>query len=237
MRRSSRSRAVPIPSKSVACPLEVPVVADDTDDPDDPDHEIVRTEPRDQTEAIVDAVRELESEPAGDVLVLSGEREIRDTAEALRDALSGDTFPTEILPLYARLPTADQQKVFSAKPGGPRRIVLATNVAEDLTARSLASGTSSTRARRASRGTAGAPRCSGCRSNRSRRRRPRGGPAGPVVPLRVCVSGCTRKRTSRRGLATPTRRSCAPTSARSPRTADGGAGARRYRGLPVPGPT
>lgn len=112
-------------------PLEVPVVADGTDDPDDPDHEIVRTEPRDQTEAIVDAVRELESEPAGDVLVfLSGEREIRDTAEALRDALSGDTFPTEILPLYARLPTAEQQKVFNAKPGGPRRIVLATNVAE-----------------------------------------------------------------------------------------------------------
>ncbi|MDR3661751.1 MAG: ATP-dependent RNA helicase HrpA [Mycobacterium sp.] len=112
-------------------PLEVPVAADDGDDPDDPDHEIVRTEPRDQTEAIVDAVRELEAEPAGDVLVfLSGEREIRDTAEALRDALKGDTFPTEVLPLYARLPTADQQKVFTAKPGGPRRIVLATNVAE-----------------------------------------------------------------------------------------------------------
>ncbi|MUM30975.1 ATP-dependent RNA helicase HrpA [Mycolicibacterium sp. CBMA 361] len=112
-------------------PLEVPVAVDDSDDPDDPDHEIVRAEPRDQTEAIVDAVRELEAEPAGDVLVfLSGEREIRDTAEALRDAFSGDVFPTEVLPLYARLPTADQQKVFNAKPGGPRRIVLATNVAE-----------------------------------------------------------------------------------------------------------
>ena len=58
---------------------------DDTDDPDDPDHEVVRTEMRDQTEAIVDAVDELEAEPPGDVLVfLSGEREIRDTAEALR---------------------------------------------------------------------------------------------------------------------------------------------------------
>jgi len=112
-------------------PLEVSVVSGDDDDPDDPDHEVVRTELRDPTEAIVDAVRELEAEPDGDVLVfLSGEREIRDTAEALREALRDDVFPTEILPLYARLPTADQQRVFQRKPGGPRRIVLATNVAE-----------------------------------------------------------------------------------------------------------
>jgi len=112
-------------------PLEVPVVSADGDDPDDPDHEVVRTELRDPTEAIVDAVRELEAEPDGDVLVfLSGEREIRDTAEALREALRDDVFPTDILPLYARLPTADQQRVFQRKPGGPRRIVLATNVAE-----------------------------------------------------------------------------------------------------------
>ncbi|MCX2929431.1 ATP-dependent RNA helicase HrpA [Mycobacterium sp. CVI_P3] len=106
-------------------PLEVPVVADDLDDPDDPDHEIVRTEIRDQTEAIVDAVRELEAEPPGDVLVfLSGEREIRDTAEALRDLKN-----TEVLPLYARLPTAEQQRVFAPSRAG-RRVVLATNVAE-----------------------------------------------------------------------------------------------------------
>ncbi|WP_029117175.1 ATP-dependent RNA helicase HrpA [Mycobacterium sp. URHB0044] len=106
-------------------PLEVLAPADDGDDPDDPDHEVVRTEMRDQTEAIVDAVRELESEPPGDVLVfLSGEREIRDTAEALRGAVKH----TEVLPLYARLPTADQQKVFAAHTG--RRVVLATNVAE-----------------------------------------------------------------------------------------------------------
>ncbi|MCV7419615.1 ATP-dependent RNA helicase HrpA [Mycobacterium yunnanensis] len=109
-------------------PLEVEVRSEDAeDDPDDPDHEIIRTEVRDQTEAIVDAVRELESEPPGDVLVfLSGEREIRDTAESLRDALNPTT---EVLPLYARLPTAEQQKVF--QPGrSARRIVLATNVAE-----------------------------------------------------------------------------------------------------------
>lgn len=106
-------------------PLEVPVAVDDIEDPDDPDHEIVRTEPRDQTEAIVDAVRELEAEPPGDVLVfLSGEREIRDTAEALKDLRN-----TEVLPLYARLPTAEQQRVFQPSRTG-RRVVLATNVAE-----------------------------------------------------------------------------------------------------------
>jgi ATP-dependent helicase HrpA len=106
-------------------PLEIPVVGDDSDDPDDPDHEIVRTEIRDQTEAIVDAVNELAAEPPGDVLVfLSGEREIRDTAEALRDLKN-----TEVLPLYARLPTAEQQRVFQPPRTG-RRIVLATNVAE-----------------------------------------------------------------------------------------------------------
>ncbi|HTI77168.1 MAG TPA: ATP-dependent RNA helicase HrpA, partial [Mycobacterium sp.] len=106
-------------------PLEVAVRSDDgDDDPDDPDHEIVRTEMRDQTEAIVDAIHELEAEPSGDVLVfLSGEREIRDTAEALRDLKH-----TEVLPLYARLPTAEQQKIFQPHTG--RRVVLATNVAE-----------------------------------------------------------------------------------------------------------
>ena len=108
-------------------PLEVEAVADDdTDDPDDPDHEIVRTEMRDQTEAIVDAIAELEKEPPGDVLVfLSGEREIRDTSEALRSSFDEHT---EALPLYARLPTAEQQKVFAPHTG--RRVVLATNVAE-----------------------------------------------------------------------------------------------------------
>ena len=107
-------------------PLEVPVVAEG-DDPDDPDHDVVRTELRDPTDAIIDAVAELASEPPGDVLVfLSGEREIRDTAEALRADL-GDR--AEILPLYARLPTAEQQKVFSPSKA-LRRVVLATNVAE-----------------------------------------------------------------------------------------------------------
>ncbi|MDT5147727.1 MAG: ATP-dependent helicase HrpA, partial [Mycobacterium sp.] len=106
-------------------PLEVAVTTGREDDPDDPDQEIVRTETRDEVEAIVDAVSELAAEPPGDVLVfLSGEREIRDTAEALAGLLKH----TEVLPLYARLPTAEQQKVFAPHTG--RRIVLATNVAE-----------------------------------------------------------------------------------------------------------
>jgi ATP-dependent helicase HrpA len=107
-------------------PLEVAASSnDDGTDPDDPDNDLVRTEIRDQTEAIVDAVRELESEPPGDVLVfLSGEREIRDTTEVLRGALEH----TEVLPLYARLATAEQQRIF--QPHNGRRVVLATNVAE-----------------------------------------------------------------------------------------------------------
>ena len=80
----------------------------------------------DQIDAIGDAVEELLREPPGDVLVfLSGEREIRDTAEALQGRLRPDV---EILPLYARLSTREQHRVF--QPSGARRIVLATNVAE-----------------------------------------------------------------------------------------------------------
>ncbi|KAA1241597.1 ATP-dependent helicase, partial [Mycobacterium simiae] len=109
-------------------PLEAPVTFDDDDDPDDPDHEIARTQTRDEIEAIVDAIGELEAEPPGDILVfLSGEREIRDTAEALSEMRH-----TEVLPLYARLPTAEQQRVFAPvfAPHAGRRVVLATNVAE-----------------------------------------------------------------------------------------------------------
>src|SRR5689334_16917631 len=89
-------------------------------------------EQRDQTDAICDAVEELRGEGRGDILVfLSGEREIRDTADALRGRLGTDKasgLPVEILPLYARLSNADQHRVFAPHSG--RRVVLATNVAE-----------------------------------------------------------------------------------------------------------
>src|SRR4051812_22959116 len=85
-----------------------------------------REQARDQLQGIVEAVEELRREPRGDVLVfLSGEREIRDAAEALGALKLPDT---EILPLYARLSAAEQHRVFA--PHGGRRIVLATNVAE-----------------------------------------------------------------------------------------------------------
>jgi len=78
----------------------------------------------DLLEGIASAVAELPRE--GDILVfLSGEREIRDAAEFL----AGKRYTrTEILPLYGRLATSDQQKIFRDHAG--RRIVLATNVAE-----------------------------------------------------------------------------------------------------------
>ncbi|MEA3019609.1 MAG: ATP-dependent helicase HrpA, partial [Actinomycetota bacterium] len=81
---------------------------------------------RDQTQAICDAVDELRADGSGDILVfLSGEREIRDAADALgRMELRN----TEVVPLYARLSSTDQHRVFQPHTG--RRIVLATNVAE-----------------------------------------------------------------------------------------------------------
>jgi len=96
---------------------------------------------RDQTEAIVEACQELMREGPGDILVfLPGEREIRDTADALSGALGLDKLDQrdnrrsslsrslEIVPLFSRLSAAEQHKVFESHTG--RRIVLATNVAE-----------------------------------------------------------------------------------------------------------
>lgn len=82
----------------------------------------------DQADAICDAVVSLCREGPGDLLVFcSGEREIRDTADALTS--SGRLEPgTEVLALYGRLSAADQHKVFQPHRG--RRVVIATNVAE-----------------------------------------------------------------------------------------------------------
>ncbi|MGW6400251.1 ATP-dependent RNA helicase HrpA [Streptomyces sp. NPDC055134] len=101
-------------------PVEVryrPLLEEDSDEAD-----------RDQITAITDAVEELQGEGKGDILVfLSGEREIRDTADALEKKKLRFT---EVLPLYARLSHAEQHRVFQRPSGSLRRIVLATNVAE-----------------------------------------------------------------------------------------------------------
>ncbi|WP_348760402.1 ATP-dependent RNA helicase HrpA, partial [uncultured Salinisphaera sp.] len=79
--------------------------------------------------AIESAIGELWREGPGDVLVfLPGERDIRDAEQHLTKALSGSKWPAEVVPLYARLTRAAQNRIFSASNGF--RVVLATNVAE-----------------------------------------------------------------------------------------------------------
>ena len=98
-------------------PVEVryrPIMGDDNDSE------------RDQIDGIVDAVNELTLEGPGDILIfMSGEREIRDTADALAKL---QLRHTEVLPLFARLSNSEQNRIFN--PHGGRRIILATNVAE-----------------------------------------------------------------------------------------------------------
>ncbi|WP_272682334.1 ATP-dependent RNA helicase HrpA [Providencia sp. PROV120] len=98
-------------------PVEVryrPIMGDDNDSD------------RDQIDGIIDAVNELGQESSGDILIfMSGEREIRDTADALSKL---QLRHTEILPLFARLSNSEQNRIFHPHGGG--RIILATNVAE-----------------------------------------------------------------------------------------------------------
>jgi ATP-dependent RNA helicase HrpA len=113
-------------------PVEIryrPLIEEPLDEDDgSPSRDAEAREPevRDQVQAICDAVQELVVEGPGDILVfLSGEREIRDTADALARC---ELRHTEIVPLYARLSAAEQHRVFERHTG--RRVVLATNVAE-----------------------------------------------------------------------------------------------------------
>ena len=115
-------------------PIEVryrPVYQDSqgNSDPDD------SSSASDYLDGIVKALDELATEPQGDTLVfLSGESEIRDAQEALQGRITAGLLPkgTEILPLYGRLSSAEQHKVFerSKMAGMKRRVILATNVAE-----------------------------------------------------------------------------------------------------------
>ncbi|SDW35051.1 ATP-dependent helicase HrpA [Arthrobacter sp. cf158] len=106
-------------------PLSQPADADD----DSSDDEL--EEDRDPLDAVCDAVDELAKEAPGDILIFfSGEREIRDAAEAINGRIQTNRrlAGTEVLPLFARLSLQEQHRVFN--PGGKRRIILATNVAE-----------------------------------------------------------------------------------------------------------
>ena len=98
------------------------------DDLDDEGDVVVR----DQTEGIVEGVVELCAEGNGDILVfLPGEREIKDTADALANLSEGPSNSRggfDIVPLFSRLSAAEQHRVF--EPHTRRRVVLATNVAE-----------------------------------------------------------------------------------------------------------
>ncbi len=181
----------------------------------DPDGRHVVTE-RDQVTGVVEAVEELWTEApptaeATDILVFfSGEREIRDAA----DALTALKLPnTEVLPLYARLSAAEQHRVFHRSGG--RRIVLATNVAEtSLTVPGIGYVVDT-----------GTARISRYSQRTKVQRLPiepvsrasalqRTGRCGRVAPG-VCIRLYSARRTSRPAPSSPSPRSSAPRSPRS----------------------
>ena len=182
---------------------------------------------RDQVQAVCDAVEELAAEGPGDVLVfLSGEREIHDAADAVR-AL--DIRRLEVLPLYARLSSAEQHRVFRPTPGAawcsaptsPRRRSPCPVCA-----------TWWTRARPESRATAIGCMCNDCRSSRwpSHRRT-----SAPAAAARR--SGRVHPPLRGGGLRRPAGIHRARDPAHQPRLGhppDGGARARRRRRVPVP---
>lgn len=122
---STTRQVVPvIEVKGRTYPVEVlyrPLRAEDSDEDE-----------LDPITAIRQAVHEMARRDRGDMLVfLPTERDIHEAAKLLRSSLLPGDAPgreTEILPLYARLPSSQQQKIFH--PGPRRRVVLATNVAE-----------------------------------------------------------------------------------------------------------
>ncbi|MGF3056758.1 ATP-dependent RNA helicase HrpA [Microbacterium sp. YY-01] len=148
---SSDSAAVPHPAPIIEVsgrtfPVEVRYRAHDSQSPQQSETSRDQRNKKDAADAdsadptaIVAALRELDREAPGDVLVfLPGEAEIRDAADAVRAAYSNHPTATEVLPLYGRLSASEQHRVFerpapNARINGKpvsRRVVLATNVAE-----------------------------------------------------------------------------------------------------------
>ena len=115
-------------------PIEIryrPVTRDGSQDAD-PD---VETTAADYLDGVISALKELEAEQDGDVLVfLSGESEIKDAQDAIEGSITQGALKgnTEVLPLYGRLSSAEQHRVFevSKVAGLRKRVILATNVAE-----------------------------------------------------------------------------------------------------------
>ena len=136
---------------------------------------------------MVDAVAELAGEGPGDVLVfLSGEREIHDIADALRRS---NCAGLEVLPLYARLSSAEQHRIFERPIVGGGSCCRRTSPRRR--SRCPVCATWSTPDRRASRGTAGGSRSSGCRSSRCRRHPPISVPGDVDASLPASASGST----------------------------------------------
>jgi ATP-dependent helicase HrpA len=128
---SGRTFPVEIRYRPLSQPAGGARSADDDADEEDNSSDDELEEDRDPLDAVCDAVDELADEAPGDILVFfSGEREIRDAADALQARIQSNRrlAGTEVLPLFARLSLQEQHKVFH--PGSKRRIVLATNVAE-----------------------------------------------------------------------------------------------------------
>ena len=193
-RRSSRSAGAPTRSRSATGPSSTRTTPEADQD-------------RDQVSAILDAVDELVAEGPGDILVfLAGEREIRDTQDALAER---DLRGTEIVPLYSRLSAADQHKVFAPHAG--RRIVLATNVAEtSLTVpgiRYVIDPGTARISRYSHRTKVQRLPIEPVSQASARQRSGRCGRLGPGIAIRLY----TRGRLRRPARSSPTPRSCAPT--------------------------
>lgn len=179
-------------------PVEVryrPLLEEDGDDAD-----------RDQITAITDAVEELQAEGKGDILVfLSGEREIRDTA----DALTKKQYRfTEVLPSTPVSPTRSSTASSSPTPAAGS-FWRPTSPRPRSPFR--ASSTSSTRATPVSPDTAIAQRSSASRSSRSRRPAPTSARAAAGVRRTASASACTPRTTSTPARSSRTRRSSART--------------------------
>ncbi len=217
-RRSSRSPGAPTRSRSAT--------ARSTRPPPDED-----AEPADQIDAICDAVAELSPRGARrhPGLPVRRARDPRHRRRAAASVLPGCATPRS-LPLYARLSTAEQHRVFARAHRPPRRA--GHQRGRDLADRARHPLRDRPRHRPDLPLQPRGPRCSGCRSSRSRRPRPTSGPAAAAASPTASASGCTREEDFARpaGVHRPGDPAHQPGLGHP---ADDRARARRHRRLPV----